>query len=94
MPFPEGKLVYDYVFEPAKMKWGAWLDRLDPKAVANSDAEYTSIIVPTGECPHAVVDPISPTGIAELGAITTKQLVQCGAMTGKYVMHMHPCCRK
>lgn len=54
MPFPEGKLVYDYVFEPAKMKWGAWLDRLDPKAVASSDAEYTSIIVPTGEGLRAV----------------------------------------
>jgi hypothetical protein len=49
VPFPEGKLVYNYIFEPAKMKWGAWLDRLDPKAVANSDADYSSIIVPTGK---------------------------------------------
>lgn len=52
VPFPEGKLVYDYIFEPAKMKWGAWLDRLDAKAVANSDADYSSIIVPTGKLLH------------------------------------------
>jgi hypothetical protein len=49
VPFPEGKLVYDYVFEPARMKWGAWLDRLEQKPVADSDAEYSSIIVPTGK---------------------------------------------
>jgi dynein heavy chain len=47
VPFPEGKLVYDYVFDPARMKWGPWLDRLEPKAVADSDADYSSIIVPT-----------------------------------------------
>lgn len=49
MPFPEGKLVHDYVFEPARMKWGAWLDRLEQKPVADSDADYSSIIVPTGK---------------------------------------------
>jgi hypothetical protein len=42
------------VFEPSRIKWGAWLDRLDSKAVADSDAEYSSIIVPTGETKHAV----------------------------------------
>ena len=47
MPFPEGKLVYDYVFEPSRMKWGVWLDRMEPKAVADADADYSSIIVPT-----------------------------------------------
>jgi hypothetical protein len=49
VPFPEGKLVYDYVFEPARMKWGAWLDRLEQKPVADSDADYSNIIVPTGK---------------------------------------------
>lgn len=41
--------MYDYVFEPSRMKWGAWLDRLEHKAVADSDAEYSSIIVPTSD---------------------------------------------
>lgn len=51
MPFPEAgnRLVYDYVFEPERMKWGAWLDRLEPKAMADPEADYSSIIVPTGD---------------------------------------------
>eukprot|EP00775_Hariotina_reticulata_P006671 gene6671-6895_t len=46
IPFPEGKLVYDYVLDCSKMKWVPWLDRLEAKAL-DTEAEYSSIIVPT-----------------------------------------------
>lgn len=46
VPFPDGKLVYDYVLDSTKLKWIPWLDRLESKAL-DTDDEYSSIIVPT-----------------------------------------------
>ncbi|KAI8464307.1 MAG: dynein heavy chain and region D6 of dynein motor-domain-containing protein [Monoraphidium minutum] len=46
VPFPEGRSVYDYVFDSAKARWQPWTDRLDSRAIP-PEAEFTSIIVPT-----------------------------------------------
>lgn len=46
VPFPEGRMVYDYVVDRAKLKWMPWLDRLVSRSL-DLDVEYSSIIVPT-----------------------------------------------
>jgi dynein heavy chain len=53
VPFPDGRLVYEFVLDAARLKWVPWLERLEaapgkPAApVAAPDADYASIIVPT-----------------------------------------------
>ena len=46
VPFPEGKLVHDFMFDKDKSRWVPWLDTIDSKAL-DPDLEYTNIIVPT-----------------------------------------------
>lgn len=95
LPFPEGKLVFDYVFEPQRMKWGAWLDRLESKPVADSDADYSNIIVPTSDTlrytylldalarrhHHCLF--VGPTGTAKTAYV--KRHLQMGLPTDKFV---------
>ena len=45
-PFPDGKLVYDFVFKKDRGKWGTWLDLIEDVALP-SDAEFYKILVPT-----------------------------------------------
>ncbi|MEW5299252.1 MAG: hypothetical protein WDW36_002285 [Sanguina aurantia] len=45
-PFPEGRLVYDFVFDKERSRWAPWMDGAAGKAL-DVEAEYTSIIVPT-----------------------------------------------
>lgn len=46
VPFPEGKLVYDFMFDKTKCKWVPWLDTIESKPL-DPDMEYSNIIVPT-----------------------------------------------
>ncbi|MEW5311652.1 MAG: hypothetical protein WDW38_003348 [Sanguina aurantia] len=45
-PFPEGRLVYDFVWDKDRSKWAPWMDTVASKAL-DVEAEYTAIIVPT-----------------------------------------------
>jgi hypothetical protein len=44
--FPEGRLLYDFVFDAARGKWVPWMDTTEAVPIS-LEAEYTSIIVPT-----------------------------------------------
>ena len=44
--FPEGRLVYEFMFDKSKNKWVPWMDTLAEEAI-DPEAEYSSIIVPT-----------------------------------------------
>nr|AML30857.1 axonemal inner arm dynein heavy chain 1 [Marsilea vestita] len=45
-PFPDGKLVYDFVFRKDRGKWAIWMDLVDDSALP-SDSEFYKILVPT-----------------------------------------------
>ncbi|GFH32737.1 uncharacterized protein HaLaN_32005, partial [Haematococcus lacustris] len=48
--FPEGKLVYDFLFDKDRGKWVPWLDSAAAAASPSAldpEAEYSTIIVPT-----------------------------------------------
>ncbi len=45
---PDGRLVYDWVFDAARCKWLPWLDTVDVRA-PDPEAEYTSIVVQTAD---------------------------------------------
>nr|8GLV_Kg Chain Kg, DHC_N2 domain-containing protein [Chlamydomonas reinhardtii] len=46
VPFPEGRTVYEYVFDKTRLKWTTWMETIESRAL-DVEAEYTSIIVPT-----------------------------------------------
>ncbi|KXZ48211.1 DHC-9 protein [Gonium pectorale] len=46
VPFPEGRTVYDFVFEKSRLKWVHWMETIETRAL-DLEAEYTTIIVPT-----------------------------------------------
>ncbi|GLI65190.1 hypothetical protein VaNZ11_008652 [Volvox africanus] len=45
-PFPEGRTVYEFMFDKSRLKWIPWLETIETRAL-DVEAEYTSIIVPT-----------------------------------------------
>jgi len=45
-PFPEGKMVYDFVYDKERGKWVPWMDTIESKRIP-PEAEYSTIIVST-----------------------------------------------
>ncbi|KAF5833108.1 hypothetical protein DUNSADRAFT_10689 [Dunaliella salina] len=45
-PFPEGKMVYDFVYDKERGKWVPWMDTIESKKIS-PEAEYSTIIVST-----------------------------------------------
>ena len=48
LAIPEGRLLYDLVYDASRGKWIPWMDTIDVVPVS-LEAEYTSIIVPTAD---------------------------------------------
>jgi dynein heavy chain len=48
VPFPEGKTVYDFMFNKDRAKWAPWTDLMDDSP-PSPEAEFVQIIVPTAD---------------------------------------------
>eukprot|EP00762_Andalucia_godoyi_P000179 ANDGO_02454.mRNA.1 Dynein-1-beta heavy chain len=47
MKLPAKETLFDYVFDPAKLEWVRWADRLPAEVQIPSDASFSEILVPT-----------------------------------------------